>query len=271
MATDIAFITACKGRLHHLKQTLPLLAAQPDTESVVVDYACPQGTRRWVKEHFPQVKVVAVDDDSGWCVARARNLGATAATAARFCLIDADIKVRGGFVSWIRANSRPDHFYRALPLGMDVWGTFVCPAEYFWRAGGYDEAFRGWGGEDDDLYMRLEDIGCTPSGFPASLLEPIQHGDAERVAFHEVKDHTASHRVNQIYIAAKTDLAKILGRALSLEERKRLFSEAQRGVLAVPAGASNPSLEVALPVDPRVPSDPDWVLQHKLVYRFARR
>ena len=270
MAIDLSFVTACKGRLHHLQQTLPLLAAQPDTESVVVDYGCPQGTRHWVKEHFPRVKVVAVDD-SELCVARARNLGAMAATTARLCLIDADIKVRDGFVSWVRQHSLPHRYYRASPLDQDIWGTFVCPAEDFWSVGGYDEAFRGWGGEDDDLYMRLEDSGCRASGFPAELIEPIRHEDSERMAFHEIKDRWASHRVNQAYIAAKVDLTKILGRALSLEERKQLFSESQRGVLAIPLGAPAAVLEINLPPDVRIPSQPDWTLEHKLIYRFLRR
>jgi len=271
MTVDLSFITVCKGRLEHLKQTLPLRAPQADTECIVVDYACPQGTRRWVKEHFPQVKIVAVDDDSGFSTARGRNLGALAATSSRLCFVDADVKLRDGFVPWVREHWQPRHYYRAVPADHDIWGTHVCPADDFAAIGGYDEAIRGWGGEDDDLYIRLENFGCCQSGFPASLLDPIRHGDAERVAFYDVKDRWASHRAGQVYLAAKTDLARILGRALSLEERKHLFGEAQRGVLAVPAGAPNPSLEVTLPTDPRVPSDPDWVLEHKLIYRFARR
>ena len=42
MVTDalpaICFVVTCKGRLHHLRQTLPALAAQAGTECVVVDY-----------------------------------------------------------------------------------------------------------------------------------------------------------------------------------------------------------------------------------------
>ena len=271
MATDLSFITVCKGRLQNLKQTLPLLAAQPDTESVVVDYACPQGTRHWIRDNFPGVKSVAVDDDSGFCVARGRNLGAIAATTGRLCFIDADVRIRADFVPWVRRNWQSRHYFRAVPLDQDIWGTFVCPAEDFSRIGGYDEAIRGWGGEDDDLYMRLEDVGCRPSGFPAALLDPIRHEDAERVVFYDIKDRWTHHRVNQVYIAAKVDLAKILGRPLSLAERTRLFEESRKGVAAVPVGAAGAVLEVSLPGDSRIPAHPEWTLEHKLVYRFLRR
>lgn len=271
MAIDLSFITVCKARLKYLKQTLPLMAAQPDTETIVVDYSCPQGTRAWVREHFPGVRIVAVDDDSGFSVGRARNLGAIAASTPRLCFIDSDIRVRDGFVPWVRQNWRGHHYFRASPPDHDIWGTHVCPADDFSAIGGYDEAVRGWGGEDDDLYIRLEDAGCRPSGFPAALIDPIRHEDTERVAFYEIKDRWASHRVSQVYLSAKADLTKVLGRPLTLEERNRLFAESQKGVLAAPPGTSPSVLEVNLPSDQRVPSDPQWVLEHKIVYRFLRR
>jgi hypothetical protein len=59
---QIAFVVTCKGRLHHLRQSLPLLASQPDCECVVVDYDCPDQTHLWVAEHFPAVRVVRVSD-----------------------------------------------------------------------------------------------------------------------------------------------------------------------------------------------------------------
>ena len=42
---------------------------------IVVDYGCPDGTEAWVKQNFPEVKVVKVEDDPGFSISRARNLG----------------------------------------------------------------------------------------------------------------------------------------------------------------------------------------------------
>jgi glycosyltransferase involved in cell wall biosynthesis len=268
-APHLSFVTVCKGRLAHLEQTLPLLAEQPDTEAIVVDYGCPQGTRSWVRGRFPGAKVVTVDDDPGFCVARGRNLGAAAASAPRLCFVDADVRLREGFSSWAREHARPGHYYRALPATEDVWGTCLCFAKDFAGAGGYDEAFRGWGGEDDDLYLRLEDAGCLAAGFPAELAEPISHGDTTRLAQYEIKDKRAHNRVSQVYIAAKRHLEKLLARPLSLEERKRLFGESQKGVQSTPIGDASVVLEINLPPDPRLPSHDGWALEQKIIYRFV--
>jgi hypothetical protein len=156
-----------------------------------------------------------------------------------------------------------------LPLLPDIWGTFACSAEDFAAIGGFDEAFRGWGGEDDDLYMRLEDNGCRPSPFPAALIEAIQHQDAERVTHYDIKDRWVHHRVNVVYIAAKADLTRILGRPLSFHERKHLFAESQRGASSARPTDTGMVLEINLPADPRLPLHPDWALEHRLVYRFS--
>jgi hypothetical protein len=46
--TDVAFITTCKGGLHPIQETLPLIAAGSPAEIVVVDYGCPQGMGDWL-------------------------------------------------------------------------------------------------------------------------------------------------------------------------------------------------------------------------------
>ena len=74
-----------------------------------------------------------------------------------------------------------------------------------------------------------------------------------------------------MYLAAKRDLTRILERPLSLAEREHLFAESQKGVAAVQPGSMEAVLEVKLPTDPRLPSQPEWVMEHKLTYRFSRR
>ena len=66
----IAFVTTCKGRLHHVRETLPLIAQQAPDEIIVVDYGCPDRVGDWVTANVPQARVVRVDDDPGFSLAR---------------------------------------------------------------------------------------------------------------------------------------------------------------------------------------------------------
>ena len=52
-APQFSIITTCKGRLDHLKQTLPAMLAQADAEVIVVDFSCPQDTAGYVERNLP--------------------------------------------------------------------------------------------------------------------------------------------------------------------------------------------------------------------------
>ena len=82
----IAFVVTCKGRLHHLKETLPLIVKQEPDEIVVVDYGCPDGTAAWVAVNFPRVKIVQFDSPS-FNVSHARNLGRRRYNRCGFALL----------------------------------------------------------------------------------------------------------------------------------------------------------------------------------------
>ena len=203
----IAFVTTCKNRLHHLQRTLPLWVAEAPDEIVVVDYGCPQGTGDWVEANWPQVRVLRVTDDPGFCVSRARNLGAAAADAEWVCFIDADILVRAGWVAWMRAHLRPGGFYRAGPIGKrrhpETWGTAVIERAAWRAVGEYDELFTGWGGEDPDLYDRLQLAGVEDRDYPNEFVEAITHDDAARFAYSTFKTRDDSSRFQSLYRFSK--------------------------------------------------------------------
>ena len=241
---SIAFVTTCKGRLHHLKETLPLIVAQAPDEIIVVDYGCPQGTGDWVETHYPGVSVVRVTDDPGFCVARARNLGAARSSSRWVCFIDADVRINAGWVAWLRGNLHPKFFYRAAPVNgqrdKDTWGTVACTRKAFEAIEGYDEAFRGWGGEDGDLYMRLAALGLAESAYPITFVSAIGHDDAQRVAFHPIKDVDAQILISQIYLAVKKQTTHVTGRKVPLEARLEFMRLITQDVLIWRADPSRP-------------------------------
>ncbi|MGE5466999.1 MAG: glycosyltransferase family 2 protein [Ignavibacteria bacterium] len=253
----ITLVTTCKGRLAHLRDSLPRMAAQADAEVVVVDYGCPEQAGDWAQQHFPQVRVVRVEGAQGFSAARARNAGAAAAQTPWLAFVDADIVLAPQFAQEVLPTLVPGHFYRPVPLAPDAWGTCIVAREDFAAIGGYDEVLRSWGGDDDDLYYRLARLrGCRQGSFPGTLLQPIAHSDAARVAWSE--DGAArwvSQRANALYLHVKYDLMRTLGQAeLSSELRTRMYDEVRRTVTEDAAkGAATTRIDITLPTEPQVP------------------
>lgn len=225
----IAFVTTCKGRLHHIKQTLPSLVAEAPAEIILVDYGCPDNTGDWVEENFPTVKVVRLQDDPGFCLPRARNIGAAHSSAPWLCFIDADIRVKSGWLEWMHKHLKPHFFYRASRENgkqlQEIAGTVICARSDFTAVGGYDEAFRGWGGEDIDLYARLTLHGSArPEYYPHQFVEPINHADAERTTFHSIKNIQIQSLINSCYVKAKTYLLSHGVRDIPFETRQQMLA-----------------------------------------------
>lgn len=225
----VAFVTTCKGRLHHIKQTLPTIIAESPAEIILVDYGCPDNTGGWVEENHPGVKVIRIDDDPGFCLPRARNIGAAHSTAPWLCFIDADIRVKSGWLDWMRQHLDDRSFYRAsLDEGrqlQEIAGTFLCTRAAFTAAGGYDEVFRGWGGEDIDLYARLPHQGdASPAYYPNQFVEPIAHADEERTTFHTIKNISIQGLINSCYVKVKAHLYSYGIREIPLATRQQLLN-----------------------------------------------
>lgn len=232
MTPILTFVTTCKGRLQHLRQTLPLLAAQPSSACVMVDYGCPDHSGDWVQANLPQVTVVRWPHGGTFSAAHARNLGVAAATGDVICLIDADICVAPGFAAAVLARFDPRRYYLAEPLAGDISGTMVCARSAFEFAGGYDEACAGWGGEDLDLYDRLEFHGVQRGSFPAALLSALPHPDSARTAHHALADKELSNSINLLYSHIKLDLMRLSGSRLPTDFRHRLHAQVHDACLA---------------------------------------
>jgi glycosyltransferase involved in cell wall biosynthesis len=234
---SVAIITTCKGRLHHLKQSLPLMLAQQPDELIVVDYSCPDGTGTWVEGAFPQVKLVRVPDQSSFNASRARNHGAAAAAGDWLFFVDADVLLRPEALEQVRPALKAGRFF--TPWLKDVneevvqaYGTFFCPAADFAAIDGYDEVLEGWGGEDSDLYMRLKIRKLREMYYKTDILTVIDHGDDERNIATGMADRGENGAVNALYLQAKQKISLLRGGNgnLPLGERLELLRIARRFV-----------------------------------------
>src|SRR5574343_1053889 len=233
---EIAFVTTCKGRLHHIKQCLPLIVAQSPAEIIVVDYGCPDKTGDWIELNLPGVKVVRVEDDPGFCLPRARNIGAQNSISPWICFIDADIITSSGWVDWMKTSLDPKFFYRAaLKNGFrdpETYGTVICPRKKFIEIDGYDEAFRGWGGEDDDLYIRLSvHGGINEAPYPNVFVEAIHQDDAERTLFHDIKSKKQQGLINILYMNTKNHLYSIGIQNISIKNRLSIMNSIKQKII----------------------------------------
>jgi|SRR5579863_6234903 len=224
----ISVITTCKNRLQHLQATLPLLVGMPDTEVIVVDYGCDEGSGAWAKAQYGAVTVVDVADDPVFNLARARNIGAKAASAAILCFVDADTFMLADISKWVLENFRPNGFYVIERARRDLDGFLLCRREDFERVGGYDEAFRGWGFEDTDLQERLEAVGLERRFIPHNLFSTIEHADSLRQfgpAHDGFRDLPEALALGHLYCVIKRDLRRLSGREPDFDFRRSLMEQ----------------------------------------------
>lgn len=232
MVARLSIITTCKGRLHHLKQTLPQMAAQPDCECIVVDYDCPDHTREWVGANFPDTRLVNVDATPTFNTSIARNLGARAATTEWLVFVDADVLLATDFSDRLRPMLCRRNFFRPIPLMAETCGTFACHRGDFFAVSGYDEILEGYGGEDNDIYLRLRNAGCSMKSFDGALIQVIHHDGEERTAHHDIRDIALSRRINSLYNHIKYDLIRESGQInLPINTRRAIYSEVRKTLL----------------------------------------
>ena len=217
----LTIVTTCKGRLEYLKQSLPSML-KTGLPVIVVDYDCPDGARRYVEENFANVRVVAINGRDTFNLSEARNLGAAAVASEFICFFDCDVLMHETFIDELRNISfSEDTFYVAG--NCDLHGQCIVSKTAFHKIGGYDEVITGWGGEDGDLYLRLQAIGCRRAALAAGVVSTLTHPDHDRTKFTGGYSLKELHRLNVAYATIKRDIEALLsGYPLLVDERKQI-------------------------------------------------
>ncbi len=195
----LAFCTTCKGRLQHIQQTLlQNIADNPEALFILVDYDSDDGLEEWARAHAHERLVVYRYRNGGapFHVAHAKNLAARCAIregADLLVTLDADNFTGPGFAAHLASRFAvpapwpgiflvPDHLgIQKLPHGpgrpcRGFAGRLACWARAFVNAGGYDEAYNTWRGEDIDMNFRLERMGYQRQFIDNQYLGVIPHG-----------------------------------------------------------------------------------------------
>jgi hypothetical protein len=211
-------VVPCMGRLGFLKQTVGSVLSHPSINYCLVDYSCPDRCGDWLARTYPQeirnrrIVVERVPGQRWFHKCKAHNAGAHRALAEGaeyLCFLDADTLVAPTFVEWIRAHVARRTFVIAgqRPDGSDVpsvTGLLVVHRDAFRQVGGFDELFKGWGGEDIEMRLRLFLLaGLDYVDVPLQLITPLPHEDALRAQFYSETDVRASNRDNMRYLRRK--------------------------------------------------------------------
>jgi predicted glycosyltransferase involved in capsule biosynthesis len=230
----LSIVTCCKGRLKYLKQALPTFVAQAESEVIVVDYDCPEGTKEWVAANFPEVRVVAINEAPVFNLSRARNLGAKGAQASWLVFCDADDLLSPSFSSDVLRLAEPSTYQRTLRNTR--WGLkqqyvpLACETTTFWSIGGYDDAIRGWGIEDMEFVDRLRCAGVREVLGSATVAQTLPQRNLESRRYYE-HDIEISVVINHYYWTIKHRYFERTGQWFSDEQRYSTYGSVERAVL----------------------------------------
>ncbi len=194
------------GRTHHLKQTLlrnihDNETAGVDVEFVVLNYSSRDGMHDWVmtdpalRPYLDNGTLVYAhyEGASHFRHSHAKNMAHRIASGGVLCNLDADNFTGPDFAGFlVRAFSRkrdvivhPSYLNAGLvpPEKRGFFGRIAVTRENFAKLGGYDESYKGWGGEDTDFMLRAQHMKLWPVMIhDRKYLSVINHGNTERLS-----------------------------------------------------------------------------------------
>jgi hypothetical protein len=270
----LSIVTTCKGRLHHLRQSLPTFLAQPDCEVIVVDFDCPDDTAGVVAREFPAARVVKVENEPYFDIARARNAGADVATGEWLAIIDADILIIPDFHTRLAPEMKPGRFFRFFPQrrGTSLFGTCVMRHADYRKVGRYDEAMQGYGADDQEMYFRLglSGLEAVPLAFDL-VARVIEHDTAARIKYGRLPTMLHNTRTNAAYLLVKATLLRLLGfDGMPPEQCRTLYKLVGEVVNDANRKPESPiHFTIDLPPDPAGIPVPAWSAQRRLVFELT--
>lgn len=194
----VTTIIPCKGRLHHLKETIQAITDQTiNHEVVVVDYDCPDGTYQWVNslgiDNLRAFKADTKGSDK-FNLSRARNEGVRNSKGDILFFCDADTILSPAFLAVHLSKPLEGFFYCGWGYGEST-GNLIVQRAVFEQVRGYNEALKGWGFEDIDIYRRMEAAGYMRKPFIGGT-RSISHDNNDRVKHYDDNDIWESNKRN---------------------------------------------------------------------------
>jgi len=190
---SFSIIIVSWNALQHLQSYLPSIAATnyPEYEIILADNASTDGSKAWVREHYPKIKIAALDHNYGYC--GGNNRAVEYAKGDILLFLNNDVRVSpdwlygldkafqvptvGAAQPKIRSDRAPGYFEYAGAAGgfLDRFGYPFCRGRIF------DTVEQDYGQYDD-----AKDIFWS-SGAALAIRKKLfikQHGFDEDFEFH---------------------------------------------------------------------------------------
>lgn len=230
----IVFCTTCKGRLSHLKETLPRNiqsnADYPNAKFVVLGYGDAELAQFMRDFKHDRLVFYHHETTERFHMAHAKNMAARCGIyegADILVTVDADNFTGDGFAKLIHENLDkldrngflcPDfhnvHQLRGTPdfPGRGFAGRLAIRAQDFIKFGGYDEVFDTWRGEDIDLIARMQRGGYKQSAIDPRYLRTIPHSAEIRFKEYPHAQELYENKQQLSVIGARTETVVNFGK-----------------------------------------------------------
>jgi len=185
----ISICIPCMNRAHDLKRTMPSLIAaanaSPPVEIAVLDYNSGDDLReyvckvRWTEPLDWQTPITyrRYTGRDYYHLAHGYNLAVRASTGEYCAIMGTDAVVAPGYIAAVRKLIAEGAVWMRAK---DYKGIIVIQRQEFIDAGGYDERFEFYGGEDKDLEARLRRRGAKFGLMPQGLVHTLRTPDSEK-------------------------------------------------------------------------------------------
>jgi GT2 family glycosyltransferase len=185
------------NRAHDLKKTMSYLIkaanASPSVEILVLNYNSNDDLDKYINKLKKENNLVKGNKLSYlkytgrdyYHIAHAWNLAVLSSCGEYVVIMGADAMPAKNFVKVIR-KLIAEHDYVWMH-GSKLTGITVIQRKEFISAGGYDERFEFYGGEDKDLAWRLRRRKAKFGKIPSNLLSVIRTSNSDKVKNYRVK------------------------------------------------------------------------------------
>ena len=186
------------------------------SEIVIVDW-CSKNSLKYLEKLDARIKVVRVENQKYFNVAKSKNLGMNESTCDKVLILDVDYiinpyyDIKDAFPpltkkNFITGSWKDGDIDNRAGFIMNLNGFVYLYRDTFFHAGGYSSDFEGYGWDDDDLYNKLQDIGYTRDYIMVRENRYIYHNphsDSDRIANYQDKDLKSSAKKNRKKAKAK--------------------------------------------------------------------